>query len=280
MMQVTVSQVSQGIYEHIPTEDVVGYLLRERSMLAWAIDGASPVTAAPFKTYEDVTDAGWFARRLSQLLEKQFQDIPFSKAQLCNSLQVLQDEYRRDGGDAQPIWGWPVAAATFVEIDRTKEPVSMSVFRYADCFVEVLQVPVPSADQSPRPPQSPPSYDRWRPYSGFRGHKLLNLWQRRLQQQKGECSTALTLNPASAMNAVEEERKITTPAHIVLGSDGLSRVWDTYQLMTSEQAMHLVAQHGLSSLLHALRNFEASSLTGGAELKRRDDASGIHIFLP
>lgn len=279
MMRATVSLVSEGIYEHIPTEDVVGYLLRERSMLAWAIDGASPVTAAPFKTYENITDAGWFARRLSQLLERQFQDIPFSKAQLCNGLQVLQDEYRHDGGDVQPIWAWPVAAATLVEIDRSTEPASISIYRYADCFVEILQGPLCSLNHCARPAQLAPSHDLWKAYSGFQGHKLVSLWQRRLQQQKGECSTALTLNPASAMNAVKEERKITTPAHIVLGSDGLSRVWDTYQLMTSEQAMHLVVQHGLPSLLHALRNFEASGLTGSADLKRRDDASGIHVFL-
>lgn len=280
MMQATVSQVSQGIYEHIPTEDVVGYLLRERSMLAWAIDGASPLTAAPFKTYEDITDSGWFARRLSQLLEKQFQDIPFSKAQLRNGLQILQEEYLHDGGDAQPIWAWPVAAATVVEIDRTTEPVHMSIYRYADCFLEVLQGPLPSENHSARPAQLPPSYDLWKPYSGFQRKKLVDLWQRRWRQQESECSTALTLNPASAMNAVEERREIATPAHIVLGSDGLSRVWDTYQLMTSEEALHLVVQHGLPSLLHVLRGFEASAPTGGADLKRRDDASGIHIFLP
>ncbi|MHA7685480.1 hypothetical protein [Cupriavidus sp. PET2-C1] len=279
MMQAMISKVSQGIYEHIPTEDVVGYLLRERSMLAWAIDGASPLTAAPFKTYEDITDAGWFARRLSQFLERQFQEVPFSKAQLRDGLQILQDEYRHDGGGAQPLWAWPVAAATVVEIDRTTELVHMSIYRYADCFVEVLQGTLPSANHFARATQLPPSYDLWKPYSGFQGKKLADLWQRRLQQQTGECSTALTLNPASAMNAVEEQRDIATPAHIVLGSDGLSRVWDTYQLMTSEQAMHLVVQHGLPSLLQVLRDFEASVLTGGADLKRRDDASGIHIFL-
>ncbi|KWR77252.1 hypothetical protein [Cupriavidus sp. IDO] len=279
MMQATVSQVSQGIYEYIPTEDVVGYLLRERSMLAWAIDGASSLTAAPFMTYEDITDAGWFARRLGQLLEKQFQDVPFSKAQLHHGLQILRAEYRHDGGDAQPIWAWPVAAATVVEIDRTTEQAHISIYRYADCFVEVFQGTPPSVNHSARPAQLPSIYDVWKPYSGFQGHKLVDLRQRRMQQQKGECSTALTLNPASAMNAVEEQRGIATPAHIVLGSDGLSRVWDTYQLMTNEQAMDLIVQQGLPSLLQVLRYFEAIALTGSADLKRRDDASGIHIFL-
>lgn len=278
-MQATIQQISQGIYEQIPTEDVVGYLLREHSILAWAIDGASPLTASPFTTYESVTDAGWFVRRLAQQLQEQFRNAPFSKARLQTILQILQDEYRHAGGNAQPLWVWPVAAAMIVEINRTAGQVHMSIFRYADCFVEILLGPLPKTDHVAMSNQSSPTYDLWKPFSGFEGRKLVSLWQRRCQQQKNEASNALTLNPASAMKAVEEQRVIPTPAHVVLGSDGLSRVWDTYRLMTSTEAMQLVVQHGLPALLQVLREFEAFALTRGPDLKRRDDASGIHLYL-
>lgn len=279
MMQAKIQQISHGIYAHIPTEDVVGYLLRENSMLLWAIDGASPLTAVPFTTFESITDAGWFARRLSQKLQKQFRDEPFNKALLQTVLQSLQDEYRHAGGNAQPPWAWPVAAAAIVEVDRTTEEGLVSIFRCADCFVEILQGPQPSADDIAMPRELLRTYDLWKPFSGFEGHKLVSLRQRRCQQQENEARNALTLNPVSAMNAIEEQRAIPTPVHIVLGSDGLSRVWDTYQLMTSEEAMQLVARHGLPALLRVLREIEASAVTGRADLKRRDDASGIHLFL-
>lgn len=78
MRGLKVEQVSQGIYERIPSEDVVGYRVREDSLLAWAIDGASTLTERPFTTFSDVTDAGWFARQLSSLLQARFRNMPFS----------------------------------------------------------------------------------------------------------------------------------------------------------------------------------------------------------
>ena len=278
MMRAKIEQISEGIYEHIPTEDVIGCLQREHSMLAWAIDGASTLTKAPFTTYDGLSDAGWFVRRLAKLLRDQFNKTPFCTKKLRRGLQIILDEYRQATEDATPLWAWPVAAAIMVEIDHRAAQTQISFYRYADCFELVFQGIL--LDRSHiASPVSQPSYDLWKPFSGFKGQELARLRQRRCEQQKNQSSTALTLNPASAMNAVEEKRTIHTPAHIVLGSDGLSRVWDTYALMTREQAMQLVAQQGLPELLRLLRDFEASAPTGRANLKRRDDACGIHIFL-
>jgi len=280
MMWARIEQISEGIYEHIPTEDVIGCLQREHSMLAWAIDGASTLTEVPFTTFDGLSDAGWFARRLAKLLVEQFKEAPFSKAKLRSGLQILQEEYSHAAQNAPPLWAWPVAAAVIVEIDQTAAQTQMSIYRYADCFELVLEGILSDGNHIAGSVSQPPAtYDRWKPFSGFQGQELTRLWQRRCEQQRNKFSTALTLNPASAINAIEEQRTIHTPAHIVLGSDGLSRVWDTYELMTSEQAMHLVAQHGLPALLRVLRDFEASDPTGRANLKRRDDACGIHIFL-
>jgi hypothetical protein len=49
--------------------------------------------------------------------------------------------------------------------------------------------------------------------------------------------------------------------------------------MSSEQAVQLVARQGLSSLLQVLRGFGAASCRASQDLKRRDDASGIHLFV-
>ncbi|WP_141452910.1 hypothetical protein [Pseudoxanthomonas sp. z9] len=277
-MQVNIDQVCQGIYEHIPGEDVVGCVRRGDAVLAWAIDGATTLTEHPFTTFPDLTDAGWFARGMGRWLAERGALESFSPSLLEEGLRVLRDEYLRAGGEAQPLHAWPVAAAVVAEISPSGPALRMRVHRYEDCFLEIHSAPASPRSMVPAvlPTQS---HDEWKPHSGFGLPALERMWERRRQQQANTGGTALTLNPISAHNAVIEELVLTAPVHVVLGSDGLSRVWDTYNLMSREQALALVAERGLAALLATLREHEASTRTGDAGLKRRDDASGLHLFL-
>ncbi|RRW96488.1 hypothetical protein EGJ54_10705 [Pandoraea apista] len=279
MMRVNVESISQGIYKDIPSEDVVGYLQRERSILAWAIDGASTLTESPFTTFDYISDAGWFARRLADLL-RQLETTAFRKSNFHDGLDRLRQEYCAMSKHIPPLENWPVAAATIVETDfSVGTTLTVSIYRYADCFDLVHQGALPhSKREKPSVPQCL-SYDAWKPCSGFEGQPLEQLLQRRRQQQRNEFSTALTLNPKSALNAAEEHLTIHTPAHILLGTDGLSRIWETYNLIPREQAIELVARSGLSTLLNILRNHEATIPAGETSGKRRDDASGIYVSL-
>lgn len=142
-------------------------------------------------------------------------------------------------------------------------------YRYADCFVTSWH----GGAEGLRPDEvAPPAqaYDPWKPCSGFAGEQRDRLWLRREQQQRNESSSALTLNPESALGATVKRDTLHRPGHVLLGSDGLSRIWDSYQLMTREQAVQHVACLGLSSLLGVLRAFEASTRTGDVARKRRD----------
>lgn len=276
-MKLAVQQVSQGIYRDIPSEDVVGYLQRDHSVLAWAIDGASTLTPSPFTTFECISDAGWFARELADVLRK-FQFSPFSPLKLREDLDRLRQHYRRASEYARPLEDWPVAAATIAEIDFSIEKkLAVSIYRYADCFDLIHQGPLPLPIDGKTSVPKQPFHDPWKPCSGFQGEVLDQLRQRRRQQQRNEFSTALTLNPESALNATETRLTLDTPAHILLGTDGLSRLWDTYGLMTREQAQRFVSQRGLLTLLETLRDFELTAPSGGARGKRRDDASGISL---
>ena len=158
-----------------------------------------------------------------------------------------------------------------------EKKLAVSIYRYADCFDLIHQGPLPLPIDGKTSAPKQPFHDPWKPCSGFQGEVLEQLRQRRRQQQRNEFSTALTLNPESALNATETRLTLDTPAHILLGTDGLSRLWDTYGLMTREQAQRLVAQRGLLTLLETLRDFELTAPSGGARGKRRDDASGISL---
>lgn len=50
-------------------------------------------------------------------------------------------------------------------------------------------------------------------------------------------------------------------------------------MMTRDEAMQVLVRGGLPALLQKLRDYEATATTGRPDLKRRDDASGLHILL-
>ncbi|VVD86622.1 hypothetical protein PCA20602_01399 [Pandoraea capi] len=268
--------ISRGIYERIPAEDVVGYYRRPHSILVWAVDGASTLSESPFTTFSDVSDAGWFARKISDALP-QLASPSFTTSRLQRQLRTIRQQYFLASGKTTPMHDWPVAAATIVEI-ATDIPTKLSVtiHRYADCFELFHQEKIPSSPKHNRPAPLTHAFDEWKPHSGFTGDRLSQLRSRRSQQQRNEFSSALTLNPMSALNAQRVRLTLSTPAQILVGTDGLSRAWDTYGLMTKEEALRLVAQSGLDALLNVIRHHEAS-LACLADRKRRDDASGVFL---
>ncbi|WP_047906398.1 hypothetical protein [Pandoraea faecigallinarum] len=266
--------ISQGIYKSIPTEDVVGCHRRSQSMLVWAIDGASTLSASPFTTFGDISDAGWFARKISDAIPK-LATPSFSTSRLHRQLHTIRREYFDASSETNPMHDWPVAAATVVEI-ATVSPARLlvSIHRYADCFELFHEGRTASNPDHGVPARLIQTFDEWKPHSGFAGSELSQLRSRRCQQQRNEFGSALTLNPVSAFNAKRIELTLNTPAQILVGTDGLSRAWDTYGLMTKAEALKLAAESGLGALLNAVRCHEAS-LAHRADRKRRDDASGI-----
>ncbi|OIQ83904.1 hypothetical protein GALL_342780 [mine drainage metagenome] len=264
-------------YEDIPSEDVAGYRQRDTSLLAWVIDGASTLTDHPFQHFPGVTDAGWFARRIEALLREEFADRPFDLAGMAGVLATARSDYLNAGAESKPLWAWPVAAAVVIEVDAVAN--QLRVYRYADCFVETAMAP--SVGCGPRRGYSGFGgiRPRWEPCSGFTGSALSLLRARREAQQRNRGTTALTLDPSSAAHAALQLRTIALPSDILLGSDGLSRLWDTYGVLTRAEAMRYLATEGLASLFLRLRKFEAEHETGALGLKRRDDAIGLHLHL-
>ncbi|VVE63127.1 hypothetical protein PCA31118_01097 [Pandoraea captiosa] len=278
-MMPDVTHISEGIYANIPTEDVVGYLRRPGSVLAWAIDGASTLSESPFTTFDDISDAGWFARKVADALSN-MADSAFMPSRLHQELISIKQAYFSASGSKRPVHEWPVAAATIVEMDVVSSSrVAVSIYRYADCFELLHEGPIPLDTDLRAPLSVPRTYDPWKPHSGFTGDRLSQLQARRCEQQRNELSSALTLNPVSAFNAKKLQTSLHTPAQILVGTDGLSRAWDTYGLMTSAQALRLATQSGLGALLHAVRHHEAT-LASNTDRKRRDDASGILLTFP
>ncbi|WP_297908969.1 hypothetical protein [Thiomonas sp.] len=264
-------------YEDIPSEDVAGYLVRETSALAWVVDGASTLAERAFPHFPGLTDAGWFARRIDTSLREWFAESPYDPSCMAGLLASARNDYLEVGAGVEPLWAWPVAAAVIVEIDAALG--RLCIYRYADCFVETAAAPSGNPAFMRGVIGCAGVRPRWKPCSGFTGSTLAVLRARREIQQRNQGTGALTLNPHSATNALLENRSIQPPSDILLGSDGLSRLWDTYGVLSRIQAMRYTAREGLASLFRTLREFEENHETGAIGLKGRDDAIGLHLRL-
>lgn len=280
MTEFWIDQAGSGAYMDLPSEDVTGHVARGETILMWAIDGASPLTDEPFTVFQNESNSGWFARRLSECLKTRFIDQTFNPAQLREIIGGLRSEFSQYSGCSVPDWSWPVAAAVIVEVSELGGRVRMEVHRYSDCFFETAQGSLEADVTKARRMATVVSTGKWKPASGFSGETLASLRERRARQQNSEGTTALTLNPDSAMNASEVLLDGERPLHILVGSDGVSRLWESYGAMSISDAMSIVAKEGVGGLITELRRFEAFAVLPQTDEKPSDDACGIHLFLP
>lgn len=280
MTEFWVDQAGSGAYMDMPSEDVTGHVARGGTILMWAIDGASPLTDEPFTVFQNESNSGWFARRLSECLKTRFVEQTFNPAQLREVIGELRAEFIQCSGSPVPDWSWPVAAAVMVEVSELDGRVRIEVHRYSDCFFATAQGTLEADVTKARRIADAISTGRWKPASGFSGKTLTSLRERRARQQDNEGTTALTLNPESAMNASAVLLNRGRPLHVLVGSDGVSRLWESYAAMTISDAMSVVAREGVGGLIAELRRFEACAVLPQKDEKPSDDACCIHLFIP
>ncbi|WP_323117825.1 hypothetical protein [Burkholderia alba] len=258
----------------LPSEDVIGYVQRGNRFKAWAIDGASHLSAHPFTTFDDRSDAHWFATELSGFLSRDLSERDFDAGRLRPMLAALGQRYRSMSRDT-PLWAYPAAACTIVELQRTDTHVIADIHQYADCFAlfGAAGIGEPAAGAGDFPSTS--AQRRWRPFSGFSGERLDDLRDRRIEQQHNRNTTALTLNPDSAANGVHARRTLDAPCQVLVGTDGVSRAWEHYALIEQDDVIAWVWREGLPALFTRLRSHEETHAR--CDMKSKDDAAALHI---
>lgn len=280
MTEFWIDQACNGAYVDVPSEDVVGYLSRGDTLLIWAIDGASSLSDQPFTVFPDESNSGWFSRRLSECLRAEFNQRAFDTSALAQIIGELKREFDERSGGIAAEWSWPVAAAVMVEISEFESRVEMRVYRYADCFFNVVQDDLGADVMGRRITVEPACINAWKPASGFYGAKRDAMRMRRVQQQRNVDTSALTLNTDSAMNATVISCSFNRPLHVLVGSDGLARLWEVYKELDIPEAMSIAATAGVARLVARLRQFESAPGRVRSDMKSTDDACGIHVFMP
>ncbi|WP_375263110.1 hypothetical protein [Palleronia sp.] len=238
------------------------------------IDGATSVSERPNKVLADLSDAGWFARALSDEIRRLLRHGELTKGALARALSHLRRRFVHRAGPDLDHHDFPVAAMTYLRIARHGRRYAIDSLEFADCFHlqgpasrqrigagAFLPAPLPKLSL----PQTGPIIDRMR--------------QRRTTQVRDLASTALTIDPASLDKGRRRREFAPAGSEIILGSDGYARLWTEYALLTVPEAIDTTARLGLLRVVHGLREWERANLGHGKAPKPADDVTAMRLRL-
>ena len=267
-------------------EDVVVVYERDGWTDLVLMDGATPLTPER-SVAAGASDPAWFVRRFVQDLGRALRVDACQADLVLEALDATRAAYRAGGaGTDVPPYAWPVATLGWV---RVHDPDAtglhtLDLFCLGDGKV-LLQDPdgaVRDLDPFENPQEAAiqavvtalvaegvtDPAERW-------ARLLPMLRARRHEQNTAARPVVLCMDPRGPFAA--RTATVTAPAGalLLLLSDGLYRLVDTYGLHTDASLLAACRARGLDALLDELRAFEAGREPEGLAAKTADDASAI-----
>ncbi|KGF81776.1 hypothetical protein IA69_11000 [Massilia sp. JS1662] len=267
-------------------EDVVVVYERDGYTDLVLMDGATPLTPERCVA-AGASDPAWFVRRFAQDLGSVLRADGDQEAFVLEALEHTRAAYRAAGGHADvPPYAWPIATLAWVRVANPDADGThtLDLFCLGDSKI-LLQLPdgaVRDLDPFENPQEQATQAavaalvaegildpaERWR-------RLLPMLRARRHEQNTAAHPAVLCLEPRGAFAA--RRTRVTAPpgALLLVLSDGLYRLVDTYGLHSDGSLLDACRARGLDALLDELRAFEAGKEAAGLAAKTADDASAI-----
>ena len=266
-------------------EDVVVVYERDGWTDLVLMDGATPLTPER-SVAAGASDPAWFVRRFVQDLGRVLRLDACQADLVLEALDATRAAYRAGGaGTDVPPYAWPVATLGWV---RVHDPDATGLHTL-DLFClgdgKVLLQDADGAVRDLDPFENPQEAaiqaavtalvvegvtdpaERW-------ARLLPMLRTRRHEQNTAARPVVLCMDPRGPFAA--RTATVTAPAGaLLLLSDGLYRLVDTYGLHTDASLLAACRARGLDALLDELRAFEAGRIAAGLAAKTADDASAI-----
>lgn len=258
-----------------PSDDAFGFAQAGGALHAWVIDGATSVSEVPDKVVPGLSDAAWFARALSVGIARAVRRHPLTDGALVRILDDLSERFARKAGPVAPH-DVPVAAMTYLHLTPVLGGARLRVLDHADCFAAPLP---PRLRAGPRHLSHAPP----RPFAEAAltksGPLIARLRARRAAQVSEGAGTALTLRPDSVTSGRRWTRHLPARARVLIGSDGLARLWTEYALASRDEVLAEIGRGGLLGQLVRLRDWERTHFAHGAAPKPADDATALVLAL-
>jgi hypothetical protein len=267
-------------------EDVVVVYERDGFTDLVLMDGATPLTTDRCVA-AGASDPAWFVRRFAQDLGRVLRADGRQEALVLEALAHTRAAYRAAGGQADvPPYAWPIATLAWV---RVSDPDAhgthtLDLFCLGDSKI-LLQLP-DGAVRDIDPFENPQEQATQAAVAALvaeglhdpaeRWTRLLPMLRARRHEQNTAASPAiLCLEPRGPF--ASRSARVTAPAGslLLVLSDGLYRLVDTYGLHSDDSLLDACRARGLDALLDELRAFEAGKEAAGLAAKTADDASAI-----
>ena len=267
-------------------EDVVVVYERDGFTDLVLMDGATPLTPERCVA-AGASDPAWFVRRFAQDLGRVLRADGSQDALVLEALDYTRAAYRAAGGHADvPPYAWPIATLAWVRVSAPDAAAghALDLFCLGDSKI-LLQLPdgtVRDLDPFENPQEQATQAavaalvaegildpaERWT-------RLLPMLRARRHEQNTAASPPVLCLEPRGPF-AARRTRVTAPPGTLLLVlSDGLYRLVDTYCLHSDGSLLDACRARGLDALLDELRAFEAGKGAAGLAAKTADDASAI-----
>jgi hypothetical protein len=267
-------------------EDVVIVYERDGWTDLVLLDGATPLT--PDRSVAAGTsDPAWFVRRFARDLGRVLRLDACQADLVLEALDATRAAYRAAGGSiGLPPYAWPIATLSWVRVhDPDAGGVhALDLYCLGDSKVLLQQADGTVRDLDPfENPQEAATQaavaalvaegvtdpaERW-------DRLLPMLRARRHEQNTAPRPVVLCMDPRGPFAARTSTAAAAPGALLLLLSDGLYRLVDTYGLYTDAGLLAACRARGLDGLLDELRAFEAGREAEGRAAKTADDASAI-----
>jgi hypothetical protein len=267
-------------------EDVVVVFERAGCTDLVLMDGATPLTPERCVA-AGASDPAWFVRRFAHDLGSVLRADASQEALVLEALAGTRAAYRAAGGSADVApYAWPIATLAWV---RVRDPDAggahaLELFCLGDSKV-LLQDP-DGAVRDLDPFENPQEQATQAAVAALvaegiadpaeRWTRLLPMLRaRRHEQNTAPRPSVLCLDPRGPFAARTARATAPPGALLLVMSDGLYRLVDTYGLHGDASLLDACRTRGLDALLDELRAFEAGKEAAGLAAKTADDASAI-----
>jgi hypothetical protein len=265
-------------------EDVVAVYERDGWTDIVLMDGATPLTPERHVRAGD-SDPAWFVRQFGADLGAVLDADASQERMVHAALARTRAAWQAAGGSlATPPWAWPIATLSWVRVRPGDAGARLELYCLGDSKVLLRLQGGTARDLDPF--DNPQELATQAAVAALvadgvsdpaaRWERLLPMLRtRRAEQNTAVPPFVLCLQPQGAFAARTAQVAAPPGAALVVMSDGLYRLVDTYGVHSDASLLDACVGAGLDALLDQLRRFEAGGAAAGRAAKASDDASAV-----